>query len=195
MTRVDEPHEDSARNLITWPHDDVVHGYWVEPGRILAGEYPGSQDPSIALAKISLLMDNGIRTFIDLTQPYDGLTPYDSSLEAIASTTGLDVRRIAHPIPDMGVLGAEGYDLIVDEVHNAAERGGVYLHCWGGIGRTATVVGCLLVDQGLSYEGAMRTIKERRSATKKAHVRAPQTFPQREIIMKRAERHTGASPR
>ena len=29
----------------TWPHDDFVHAWWVEPGRILAGEYPGAPRP------------------------------------------------------------------------------------------------------------------------------------------------------
>ena len=27
-----------------WPHDETLHAWWVEPGRLLAGEYPGSHD-------------------------------------------------------------------------------------------------------------------------------------------------------
>lgn len=29
----------------TWPHDQLIHAWWVMPGRLLAGEYPGSLDP------------------------------------------------------------------------------------------------------------------------------------------------------
>ena len=27
-----------------WAFDDVLHAWWVEPGKILAGEYPGSPE-------------------------------------------------------------------------------------------------------------------------------------------------------
>ena len=39
---------------------------------------------------------------------------------------------------------------ILDDVDAAlADGGAVYVHCWGGIGRTGTVVGCWLVRHGL----------------------------------------------
>jgi len=44
-----------------------VHGYWVEPGSILAGEYPGALDPDEAAHRVDLLIANGVRTFVDLT--------------------------------------------------------------------------------------------------------------------------------
>jgi hypothetical protein len=28
-----------------WEHDEVLHAWWVEPGRLLAGEYPGAKTP------------------------------------------------------------------------------------------------------------------------------------------------------
>jgi protein-tyrosine phosphatase len=31
----------------------------------------------------------------------------------------------------------------------------IYLHCWGGIGRTGTTVGCYLVRQGKSADEAL----------------------------------------
>ena len=173
-------------NPLLWPYDDLIHAYWVEPRSILAGEYPGNADPIKARTKIELLCDNGIRTFIDLTQPADGLTPYDSTLDAVGLSRGVDLVRIPHPIPDMGVLPTNQYDDILESVHRSADNGGVYIHCWGGIGRTATVVGCLFVEMGLSGEGAMRTIKERRADTRKANMRAPQTHQQRDVIFQRA---------
>jgi protein-tyrosine phosphatase len=34
----------------------------------------------------------------------------------------------------------------------------VYIHCWAGVGRTGTVVGCLVREQGLSAADALRVI-------------------------------------
>lgn len=31
-------------SLERWEHDDAIHAWWVEPGRVLAGEYPGHKD-------------------------------------------------------------------------------------------------------------------------------------------------------
>lgn len=62
-------------------------------------------------------------------------------LEA-ASQRNLDLRRVNHPIPDNGTLAVGEYDEIIESIRRGTERGGVYLHCGEGIGRTGTVVGC-----------------------------------------------------
>jgi len=49
-------------------------------------------------------------------------------------------------------------------VDAAIQRGGaVYIHCWGGVGRTGMVVGCHLARHGLSGEQALERIVELRS--------------------------------
>lgn len=58
---------DAEAQAHIWVHDDSVHGYWVEPGSILAGEYPGALDPDEAAHRVDLLIANGVRTFVDLT--------------------------------------------------------------------------------------------------------------------------------
>ncbi|MGB3411745.1 MAG: SIR2 family protein [Microthrixaceae bacterium] len=169
-----------------WSHDEYFHAYWIEPGRVLAGEYPGSQDSKKAEAKIELLIDHGVRTIIDLTQTKDGLTPYGAILEEAAGRRGVEIQRISMPIPDMGILGSDGYDRIIRIIAEGKERGAVYFHCWGGIGRTATVAGCLLVDSGYTGEEALERIIELRALTKKADQKAPQTEEQIRVILDRA---------
>ena len=51
--------------------------YWVVEGKFLAGEYPGDLTESIAEAKIKAFLDSGINCFINLTQKYEPLEPYD----------------------------------------------------------------------------------------------------------------------
>jgi len=170
-----------------WPHDDFVHGYWVEPGTILAGEYPGTPNSvERARSKVNLLVDHGVRTFVDLTMPEDGMTPYEPLIVDAADRRSLELLRIQHPIPDMGTLDPDDYDEIVRSIREATAQGGVYVHCWGGIGRTGTVVGCLLVDGGSSADDALARIDELRSVTKKRHMPAPQTREQIDIIRQRS---------
>ena len=141
-----------------WTLDATIHGWWVEPGALLAGEYPGATTSDVAEARIDVLVDHGVRTFIDLTETVDGLEPYAEHVMTIGARRGLDLRHRPFPIPDMGVCSAEGYDEILEAIRESADRGVVYLHCWGGIGRTSTVVGCLLVDAGLDADAALADI-------------------------------------
>lgn len=174
--------------LPAWEYDERVHAWWAQPDRLLAGEYPGHPDPTVAHTNIGLLVDAGVRTFIDLTTTDDGLDPYDAELAATAEARGLELRRIAMPIPDFDVRPDEGYDPIVAAITESAKRGAVYVHCWGGIGRTGTVVGCCYVDEGLDGEAALARIRERRAGTSKAEISAPQTPAQEDVIRRRAAR-------
>ena len=36
----------------------------------------------------------------------------------------------------------------------------VYIHCWGGIGRTGTIVGCWLSRHGYKGDNALSKLKE-----------------------------------
>ena len=58
--------------------------YWVIPGKLLAGCYPGSKDPWEATDKLTALINSGIRHVINLMEPDErdvtGLrfVPYDT---------------------------------------------------------------------------------------------------------------------
>ena len=97
-----------------WPYDPFLHAWWVEPGRLLAGEYPGHADAARARHKVDVLVDAGIRTFVDLTTPGDRLDPYGGFVDAAAAARQLDLRHIAFPIPDLGVVDDDAYDTVTD---------------------------------------------------------------------------------
>jgi protein-tyrosine phosphatase len=177
----------------SWPHDETLHAWWVEPGRLLAGEYPGARRPEQAAEKLRLLMEEArIDSIIDLTTPADGLVPYRDALRVAAEKAGRQVTHYPYPIPDMGVLGQEGYDEIVARIRDETFAGRtVYLHCWGGKGRTSTVVGCLLIDEGLDYESAIARIAELRAGTHKAINPCPEAPSQHRLLRERAAHLNG----
>ncbi|MEI2640237.1 MAG: protein-tyrosine phosphatase family protein [Microthrixaceae bacterium] len=90
------------------------------------------------------------------------------------------------PSQTWGCSATGDYEAIVESIRTARDQGGVYIHCWGGIGRTGTVAGCLLVDSGMSADEALGRITELRSVTKKSNMAAPQTHEQIEVIRQRS---------
>ena len=132
-------------------------------------------------------------SIVDLTTPADGLRPYQEALQVAAEKAGRQVDHYAHPIPDMGVIEQDAYDQIVARIRRETIAGRtVYLHCWGGKGRTSTVVGCLLIDGGLDYKSAIARIAQLRAGTRKAIDPCPESPSQHRLLRERAarRRHT-----
>jgi len=136
--------------------------YEVHPG-LLAGRYPLAQE-------LEELLALGVDLFLDLTEAEE-LPPYAESLPP-----GVEHRRM--PIRDFGVPTPEDMERILDALEEAlgAQRR-IYLHCHGGIGRTGTVVGCHLVDRGLTGPEALEEIRQRRMESR-CHPHSPETEEQ-----------------
>ena len=174
----------------TWVHDDIVHAWWVIPGQLLAGEYPGAKDPDKADRKIRTLLDAGITSFVDLTEAgeptSDGspMVPYDDRLP---------VAYKRRAIPDTGVVSDAEYDRTLAHIRAEIDSGRtVYVHCWGGKGRTGTVVGAWLIEQdGLGFPDVLDRMQELRRGTRKAHHRVPDTDEQAAVLRRRAGRRAG----
>ncbi len=172
-----------------WPYDAFLHAWWVEPGRLLAGEYPGHTDSTRARHQVDVLVDAGIRTFVDLTTPGDRLRPYGGIVAAAAAARQLDLRHVSFPIPDLGVVEDEAYDTVTAAIDEGLGRGGVFVHCWGGIGRTGTVIGCVLADEGLDYDAVIDRLAVLRRGTRKEDRDAPEMRVQHDVIRRRARDH------
>lgn len=171
---------------ISWPHDNLLHAYWIVPGRVLAGEYPGDPDPRRSRDKLTVLLDNGFTTFIDLTEPNEISSPYQSQLPPRSPVSDSPIERISFPIPEGQVLTSDSYDRLLTTLHDAADSSMVFIHDRLGLDRVAVVAGLFFIANGLSYEGAMRTLKERRASTRLAGTRVPSTYAQRAVLQQRA---------
>ncbi len=172
-----------------WAFDETFHAWWAVPGELLAGEYPGVAPASVGIdapLKLHLLADAGVRTIIDLTHPADALAPYDVPLAHVAVQRALPLVRESHPIPDMGVVDDDGYDRICAAIVAASKRGAVFVHCWGGVGRTGTVVGCHLIGQGHSRpDRVLEHLASLRAGTRKVDRPSPETSIQVERLTQR----------
>jgi protein-tyrosine phosphatase len=138
----------------------ISNCYWVRPGTLLAGEYPGAIDPVEAKAKLARLLDSGIRKFIDLTEAGE-LRPYEAELIALAGERDLRIAYRRFPIIDNTVPSGAAMESILDSIdRNVAMGFPAYVHCFGGIGRTGTTVGCHLVRHGMTGSQALEHIAE-----------------------------------
>ena len=152
--------------------------YWVQEGRLLAGEYPGRAGTPETRRSIARLRQLGVTLFVDLTEPGEyGLVPYQPELDE-------GMRAIRKPVPDFGCPSAAEMGEILDLIDAEIAAGGVvYVHCYGGVGRTGTVVGCFLVRHGASPKDALAAISRLRAGTRTAARSSPETEVQREMIL------------
>ena len=167
----------------------IPESYWVEPGRLLAGDYPGQFDGESTRKRIDALLEAGFDTFIDLTRP-DEIPLYTQALFDAAQAYQIEVKHYRFPIRDFGLPTAEQMKSILDRIDESLQAGHkIYLHCWGGIGRTGTTVGCYLVRRGRTGEEALKQLAAWWQKVPKSHYhpQSPETQEQADFILNWAQ--------
>lgn len=162
------------RDILQRPIDNC---YWVIPGRFLAGEYPVSIMPGrAAWRKSNDLAKAGVSVFVDLTEPGE-LNPYAHKIGA--------AKHLRFPIRDHSVPKSnQQIQDTLDAIDNHLNRGDmVYVHCWGGVGRTGLIVGCWLARHGLAGDQALtRLDKLWQSCPKSRYMESPETQAQKDAV-------------
>lgn len=160
------------------PEPPFPNAYWVRPGRLMAGPYPGGWSEDRADERVRQLVATGIDHVIDLTEPRE----MPAYLLRMTTEAARHTRTIAHrryPIRDMDVPAREHTVIILDAIDAAlAEGRTVYVHCVAGLGRTGTVVGCFLVRHGMDGQMALDMIGQLRRGS----YDSPQTDEQQRYV-------------
>jgi hypothetical protein len=163
----------------------IPESYWVEPGRFLAGEFPGSFSVEIARTRLDAFLKAGLQKFIDLTQPHE-LMPYQAILKEQAALRKVDAEYDRFPIRDHGVPSVETMLHVLDAIEQALDSGrNVYVHCWGGVGRTGLAVACYLVRHGRTNEQALAQVNRlfKTRPTNPRFPTSPETEEQVEFVL------------
>jgi len=129
------------------------NSYWVLPGEFLAGEHPGGMEEANTILRLQALLDAGIRTFVNLTEEEERMPGYARVVRELAADRGIDVVTLRLPIPDRRVPSLGTVRCALDVIdHSITSGNAVYVHCFAGIGRTGTMVGCHLRRHGRANE-------------------------------------------
>ena len=130
----------------------LPNSYWLTPGKLLGGEYPGGASEEDTLRRLRALMDVGVDCFVNLTRP--------GELPAYSTQLPDGIWYFHLPIVDHGLPVDRAYMRQIQLALASALDAGrcVYVHCRMGIGRTGTVLGCRLVEQGLTGEAALNAL-------------------------------------
>jgi len=156
----------------------LPNSYWVTPGRLLAGEYPGGTDFSDSRARLARLADAGIDYFVDLTEenelpPYRHLIPFR-------------IKYLRSAIVDHSVPGnAAQVQKLLADIRTALTAGrNIYVHCRAGIGRTGLIVGCYLAEELGDGKAAIKRLNQlwQQSERVKTWPKVPQTAEQADYI-------------
>jgi hypothetical protein len=127
----------------------LPNSYWLTPGKLLGGEYPAGESEEDTRLRLRALMDVGVNCFVNLTRP--------GELPAYSTHLPDGIWYFHLPIVDHGLPVDRAYMRQIQLALASALDAGrcVYVHCRMGIGRTGTVLGCRLVEEGLTGAAAL----------------------------------------
>jgi ADP-ribosyl-[dinitrogen reductase] hydrolase len=144
----------------SFPPTPIPNSFWIVPGRILAGEYPGGWSEEETRLRLDAFVKAGVSAFLNLTRPGE-LAPYDAELPRKLP----DGRRILHlnkPLDDHGLPQSRvQMEDILFELDRVLDQGDlVYVHCRAGIGRTNMVLGCWMRRHGMTGAAAIKRLNK-----------------------------------
>jgi len=124
----------------------------------------------------------GVTNYLDLTQSEE-LLPYETLLKREAELLGMVVNYKRVPIKDQNITTIDEINKCISFINESIQSGNkVYIHCLRGLGRTGMIVGCFLVDQGLTGKQALKKITDLRKSLLNSVLPSPQNKKQSGVV-------------
>jgi protein tyrosine phosphatase len=131
--------------------------YWVAPGKLLAGAYPGSSELSEAKGILAGLVAAGVTRVISSMEESEkihsgkAVVDYTATIRQMAEERGQVIECLRYPFVDGSIPSTAIMTSVLNRIDEEIGAGGaVYVHCWGGKGRTGLVVCCWLIRHGIA---------------------------------------------
>jgi len=189
----------------------IAESNWVVPGKLIAGAFPGYVSDLETETSLITILNSGVSKFVCMQEEYNiavkeedwrknlyGRTsivrPYFADVQrimknkAIHPTLKTDVVNATFdhcPIKDCSTVADEiVFNLAKDLVKAIHDGEVIYLHCWGGHGRTGVMV-CLILHlmYGLTANEALERCQFLHDIRKMPIiVSSPQTFSQKDQV-------------
>lgn len=163
----------------------LIDVYWALPGSLLAGPSPAAGPPEQLNDRLVWLVETGVTTILDLTEPADRLPAYQPAAEERVSRFGRGVRWISAPLPRFAAPARVEIRAVLTLLSEAVAAGEtVYLCDLTGAERAGMVLGCRLVELGWDGWNALQEVDQLRLSGQLAPAfGCPETAPQRDFVL------------
>ncbi len=159
--------------------------YWVIPNQLIVGELPTASNEKDTIMKLNSLVDLNVSAIINLMEISEKDHSENLFFDYQTHLNSQDINTHQFPIKDMDIPSPIQMMRILKQIDFYLKQNKVvYVHCWGGLGRTGTVVGCYLLSNGLAdLSNVLERIIELKSNSSLSDKESPQTSAQREFIL------------
>lgn len=161
------------------------NSYNVIPNKLIAGEIPASQTEQKSYKKLSGLVNLNIKAVINLMEAEEknrsGELFYNYS--EFLKLYKIETHRF--PIRDGSITSIKRMTEILNLIDEYISKNKmVYVHCWGGVGRTGMAVGCYLKRHGIAdNNNVLNQIDTLKINTPIASRMSPETIEQQDFIL------------
>ncbi len=157
----------SHEQYIRWSRFGMEPYNWILENKLMASVFP------VDIEYIHHLRDvEGITSAVDLAE-----NPW---VDEWRQVEGMEFHHV--PVVDMSIPTENDADRIISIIDRS--DGPVLIHCAAGIGRTGTIMGLYLVNDGMDPEEAISFVRNKRNGS-------IQTLAQEDMIRDRAKRNGG----
>lgn len=148
------------------------------------GEIPTSIQQEKTQEKLIGLKECGIKTVINLMEKEEKNNEGILFEDYIPSLKEMDINTFRMPIKDLSIPTFEEMSAIIKLIEGSIDKNQpLYVHCWGGIGRTGTVLGCYLLKHQLANaDNVFEYISYLKRTTPIKNRISPETIEQMEFV-------------